>query len=522
MTCLDSRSARYASQPAWLPDNAYPPGFSILNPPSPPPYNVGLDYHGDTPWGGGWITVTVSDHPDGGAPSQQSAVYYDIVGGGFPGVPPSDIVIGSQTAFDPDVVVIGRSPAQAVVVYYEMVGSTAQIGIGYEPNITSPGNALSPIIGLILPPPFPVATGFTPVVNIDANQYDDWVITYSTSLTTAYFAMGNGLSGLMALRPTSWHPLTGAINGQYIQPDVAISDMPGGSAYAVALDNYQSEYEVYRLNGGGTCANIYNYSTDCNMPRIACPPSGSNQTTDWASVVEMYGGVHLFYGSGSSFYTNSLTNGVTPLGSPGTPGALRAAIGSNLLPVISYNKDGCGTISTNWYNSTWGGIIGLEIESGAGFTMPFNTLRDLYGLNQFMAISNLATDEPSAVCGRYADTKAAAFDDGSSMYHHHIDCIGSWRLKKPVITSPTAATSKFSIYPNPAADAVSLTIDADKVSGSSTIVIENLLGQRVLETAINASVSSQQINISTLPAGMYNLKVVDGGQLVYTTKVVKE
>ena len=490
--------------------------YNSFLPPSTGQFNVGLDYHDDPNYGGGWIAVAVSDKPENNFASTpygpSSAAYFDIATGGSTLPEPFSCYVfnGGATALDPDVVVMGQSPALAVAIYYESINPTQIIvHIDIEPNITSP----SGMIGLS-GTPFTISSGFTPVVNIDANQYGDWVISCSTSPTTAYFAMGNGLGALVS--PT-WYPFTGAVSGEYVQPDVAMSDVSGGSAYGVALDNGSSVLQTYLLTSSGSCTPVYNYSSIFNEPRIACPPSGSNQTTDWAVDVQIDGGgIDLCYGGTSGYFHTSLTNGSSGLSS------LVSAPGANSRPCISYNKDRCGTISANWYNSNYGGIIGVEIESGAGFPQPFNRLRDWYGTyTNFMAISNLNTDEPSAVCGRYGDVKSAAFNDFSRMQHHHIDCIGAWRKKNPA-TSPTSASSKFSIFPNPSNDVVTLKIDADEVSASSIILIENLLGQKVLQTTLNSSLNSQQINIGNLPAGMYNIKVVDNGQLIYTTKMVKE
>ncbi len=83
-------------------------------------FNVGLDYHGQNPWGGGWITVAVSDKPENMA-GGTSAAYFDITSGGSPFITKNFSCSpggSGGTALDPDVVVMGQSPASAVAIYY--------------------------------------------------------------------------------------------------------------------------------------------------------------------------------------------------------------------------------------------------------------------------------------------------------------------------------------------------------------------------------------------------------------------
>ena len=89
--------------------------------------------------------------------------------------------------------------------------------------------------------------------------------------------------------------------------------------------------------------------------------------------------------------------------------------------------------------------------------------------------------------------------------------------------NPTSATlsvddalaSKFSVYPNPATDF--LTIDAGNVEISSVSVF-NLLGAKVLE---QKELVDNKINTASLTSGVYLLKIESGNSSV-TKKFLKE
>ncbi|MEY2829305.1 MAG: hypothetical protein RIQ33_1163, partial [Bacteroidota bacterium] len=281
---------------------------------------------------------------------------------------------------------------------------------------------------------------------------------------------------------------------------------------------------VFQLPGGAPIYTAYSGSIPLDEPRIACPPAGG-YSTDWAVAVvtDGVGQIDLHYMSGSSSYMHTLTNGASGLG---TPTQLVAAPGGNSRPCISYNRDECNSISVNWYNAGFGGIIGIEIESTS--PLPLTKLRTWTGYNNsFFIPVSAGGGDASAVCGRYADTKAAGFVNGSQVMQHHIDCIGSWRIGKQNnnsanIQSKASSNTGFIITPNPATNKLTLKMADDLELNNAEIKIENIVGQEFSTLQLDKNATEQNINIAELPKGIYIIKVISNKNLLFTNKFIKQ
>jgi hypothetical protein len=77
--------------------------------------------------------------------------------------------------------------------------------------------------------------------------------------------------------------------------------------------------------------------------------------------------------------------------------------------------------------------------------------------------------------------------------------------------APVAAAPSLRIAPNPAGDYIMISVDAGAATPSASIEIFTLLGARVLQIATHtnftASETIQQISVSSLPAGVYLLRI---------------
>jgi len=83
-----------------------------------------------------------------------------------------------------------------------------------------------------------------------------------------------------------------------------------------------------------------------------------------------------------------------------------------------------------------------------------------------------------------------------------------------------SAASVFTVYPNPTNGY--MTVTALTSNGIQSIEIDNVLGQSVMSINVNSNKqSTQTIDITTQPAGVYMLRVISGGQ-TYNQKIVKE
>ena len=79
-------------------------------------------------------------------------------------------------------------------------------------------------------------------------------------------------------------------------------------------------------------------------------------------------------------------------------------------------------------------------------------------------------------------------------------------------------TAVVSVYPNPAHD--NITVQTTNVTGISQTVLLDMSGKQVMATLIVSG--NQSIDISSLPSGMYMLKVTMGNGVKQVIKVTKE
>lgn len=80
-------------------------------------------------------------------------------------------------------------------------------------------------------------------------------------------------------------------------------------------------------------------------------------------------------------------------------------------------------------------------------------------------------------------------------------------------------TASFGLYPNPSADGNITVALNSAVAGKGTVSVFSLTGAKVYETEIASGISSQQISLSSLSAGMYIVKV-EAGSYTQSKKLV--
>ncbi|WP_205509834.1 reprolysin-like metallopeptidase [Longitalea arenae] len=82
----------------------------------------------------------------------------------------------------------------------------------------------------------------------------------------------------------------------------------------------------------------------------------------------------------------------------------------------------------------------------------------------------------------------------------------------------TGAEQKVNVYPNPARNLVNINLTG--FTGKSDIRLFDVNGRVVLQRAVNAV--NSQLDIAALPAGIYMMKIRNGGKEVKMTKIIKE
>ena len=80
--------------------------------------------------------------------------------------------------------------------------------------------------------------------------------------------------------------------------------------------------------------------------------------------------------------------------------------------------------------------------------------------------------------------------------------------------------SEFSVYPNPAQSKFKFELAASLVNTSPSVSIRNTLGQEVLSQIIGASAT--EIDVSSIPLGIYMVSLVSDGRELYSQRLVLE
>lgn len=86
----------------------------------------------------------------------------------------------------------------------------------------------------------------------------------------------------------------------------------------------------------------------------------------------------------------------------------------------------------------------------------------------------------------------------------------------PVTGISENGTTPVSVYPNPTADNVILTIGGD----ATTVSVYNVMGTLVSTQSV--SYGANTVNMSSMPAGVYFLRITNGNEAVGTVKVVRQ
>lgn len=86
----------------------------------------------------------------------------------------------------------------------------------------------------------------------------------------------------------------------------------------------------------------------------------------------------------------------------------------------------------------------------------------------------------------------------------------------PITGISENGTTPVSVYPNPTADNVILTIGGD----ATTVSVYNVMGTLVSTQSV--SYGANTVNMSSMPAGVYYLRITNGNEAVGTVKVVRQ
>lgn len=180
-------------------------------------------------------------------------------------------------------------------------------------------------------------------------------------------------------------------------------------------------------------------------------------------------------------------------------------------------------LSTLGGNYTLSFDAGLQEGTGAGnATIQLGTLTDPADATTFTAVGEAITLTSEIIS--YTDI-AIPGDAGNHIAfmitadgQHIAAAIDNVKWDTTAGIAEHSAAS-FGLYPNPSVDG-NITLNLNSaVTGKGLVSVFSLTGAKVFETAIAAGISSQQISLSSLSAGMYIVKV-EAGSYTQSKKLV--
>ncbi len=193
-------------------------------------------------------------------------------------------------------------------------------------------------------------------------------------------------------------------------------------------------------------------------------------------------------------------------------------LNGTLFPDATFTPQVCdGTTVNTVVDNAWAGEFS-NINVTAGQTYSFN--------------SSVATDfitigsEDGTTAIVYGTTPLLWTSDvtGVIRFYIHLDdqCLAEDvnRVRSIICGETLSAISfddnSFNFYPNPVKDLLTISYE----TSISKVSIVNLLGQELFTKAINANES--QLDLSTLSAGTYLVRITTGDNLEKTIKIVKQ
>lgn len=183
------------------------------------------------------------------------------------------------------------------------------------------------------------------------------------------------------------------------------------------------------------------------------------------------------------------------------------------LPIKLVSFDGrsssCDQIDLTWQTTSERNNEYIEVQRSSN-GIDFVTLDKLSGTNRSDLNSYAYYDRSELITGNkyYYRLKQVDFD-GKFEYH------------RVIAVEHTCAGEKLAlnIYPNPAIDKVSITLDGLKVPTDLTLSVLNNEGSLVRTLSINSAVINEYI-LSDLPAGVYHLRT-EGLDQALTVKFIR-
>ncbi|HET8830220.1 MAG TPA: T9SS type A sorting domain-containing protein [Pelobium sp.] len=161
--------------------------------------------------------------------------------------------------------------------------------------------------------------------------------------------------------------------------------------------------------------------------------------------------------------------------------------------------------SLNWTTSSESNSLGFDVESST----------DGVTFSKIGFVASKANGNSTSTLSYNFEDKSAS--NGTTYYRlKQVDKDGKFEYSDIKYVSNTLSANKFTVYPNPAIDYVD--ISGADMSG----VTLQLFTTSGVELNISSMLEGNRLNISSLDTGIYVLRILKDGQLLQTSKLVKQ
>ncbi|HYF30907.1 MAG TPA: zinc-dependent metalloprotease family protein [Chitinophagaceae bacterium] len=292
--------------------------------------------------------------------------------------------------------------------------------------------------------------------------------------------------------------------------------LSGTNNLNITLSNLPADYDIILYNSAGT---------EIRRSENAGTTSESivnNNTAAGTYYIQVFG----YNGANSTTVCYNLNIGATPVTTPTCPSTYDVSTNGTLggAALVPFNTDIKGLISpsgdVDYYR--------FVITNGGTITITLTTLPADYDLRLYNSSGNVLqrsenggttseTISRNVPAGTYyARVVGWSGANSSTVCYTLRVALGTASREEDLIVDNQKA--KVQVFPNPSPGNLQVIIPGNQ--DKAEISIQDMYGRTIMRQ--NSNAISTRMNISTLPSGVYVVKVNRNGKEIFSTKIVKE